>query len=329
MSVENVGMGENRMAVRKRTRIAVELVCLLIVALLIWRPRLPERIALNASSDKNDYLIGEPIMVDIVLRNRGLWRIRVPQLEMGNEVVKFTIRDPNNEVLSFTGWTHEVLPTVVLPARKSHAKSFNVADYHNVATPGTYSIQAVYESDGSGWPDTEEIRSCWQGVLESDTITVRVTAPVGVDAEALGLLRSGRSSRGREQLQYLCSRDLRTAQEMVTRYPSSAYAKYGQYYIARHMGGDFFASRRGWTKQDVDRYISEVKTGDPLKAVGAFKKVVDNYAKFSLTDEALLSMGVLYQKLGHVDKAKVVLDRLSQECPGSIYVSQISGVLRN
>lgn len=137
---------------------------------------------------KNEYALGEPIIVDFELRNLSEKTILVYQGYNTEVTTSFDIRDCNGKKIDYRGYFSGLglrFPTV-LPGTNDHrdrtgyykcGKSFDLATEYSILKPGSYKVTATY-SAGQRDPVNPKVETkgidVWSGVLKSNTIEINV-----------------------------------------------------------------------------------------------------------------------------------------------------------
>ncbi len=158
--------------------------------------------------------------------------------------------------------------------------------------PGRYLIKAHFiASDKSG----DKVYS-----VESNVLKVTVMSPQRDDRKALDLFKGDHQSAlilglGEER------QAVEKLEELLSRHPRSAYAKYALFFLAQRKAARFRSRKPDF--------------GAALKML---KRVVNDYEKFSLTAEAMYQIGQIYRgKYHNLDEAKVWFGRIVKEHPES------------
>lgn len=137
---------------------------------------------------KNEYALGEPIIVDFELRNLLKKTILVYQGYNTEVTTSFDIRDCNGNKVDYRGYFSGLglrFPTV-LPGTNDHrdrtgyykcGKSFDLATEYSILKPGSYKVTATY-SAGQRDPVNPRVEikgiDVWSGELKSNTIEINV-----------------------------------------------------------------------------------------------------------------------------------------------------------
>lgn len=112
-----------------------------------------------------------------------------------------------------------------------------------------------------------------------------------------------------ERDQVVTEKALKAFEEVVRRFPTSAYAKDSKIKI------EFIRDHLAAKEMDVGRYY--LKNGAYLAAVNRFKNIIDGYQTTSQTPEALHRLVECYLALGIMDQAQASGAVLGHNYPGS------------
>ena len=144
-------------------------------------------------TQKNEYTVGEPILVEVQLRNIADGPVIVYQGYHTVVTTDFDIRDDKGEKVEYRGYISGVglLYPTLLPGTNEHldrtgyhtcGKSFDLAQEYEIAGPGTYKVSAIFHGPESG-PVTPKFETneipVWTGQLNSNTIEIKVSPKNG------------------------------------------------------------------------------------------------------------------------------------------------------
>lgn len=141
---------------------------------------------------KNEYALGEPIIVDFELRNASNKTLLVYQGYTTEVTTSFDIRDHNGKKLVYCGYASGLgtcFPTILPgnnyqkghPGQYKYGESFDIATEYAILKSGRYKVTALFRA--GKWnlvePKVEaEGIDVWSGVLKSNTIKIDVTEAV-------------------------------------------------------------------------------------------------------------------------------------------------------
>ena len=144
-------------------------------------------------AQKNEYAVGEPILVEFQLRNIADGPVVVYQGYHTLVTTSVDIRDNNGEKVEYRGYISGVglLYPTLLPGTNEHldrtgyymcGKSFDLSQEYEISSPGTYKVSAIFHGPESGPVDpkfeTNDI-PVWTGQLNSNTIEIKVSPKNG------------------------------------------------------------------------------------------------------------------------------------------------------
>lgn len=139
-------------------------------------------------TQKNEYTLGEPILVEFQLRNSGDRAVVVYQGYHTGATTSFDIRDHKGERVKYRGYISGVglLYPSLLPGTNEYrdrtgyymcGKCFDLSQEYEILSSGTYSVSAIFRGRGSGVVrpkfETAEM-PVWTGELNSNTIEIKV-----------------------------------------------------------------------------------------------------------------------------------------------------------
>jgi hypothetical protein len=255
---------------------------------------LSRSLSLEITADKKQFLLGEPVWVDVVLKNVSQDTVRIPHFEMAPELSNldfFVVCE--SETLQYTGGvaSYWIKPRDLAPAEGLTSQE-DILDYYGkpregtgwfekVLDPGTYSVQA----------------SAWHSVM-SDTLEVEVIEPSGEELEIYNglheaiLLRAQR--RFQEAAERLCSllpsasrsayrdklyfwlirivhndkrRQRRLSAQILREYPDSRYARFCLSYVIH-----------GMSRAEAEKFVGELESTAPgTRAAVQGRKMLETY----------------------------------------------------
>jgi len=140
-------------------------------------------------AQKNEYTVGEPILVEFQLRNSAAGPVLVYQGYHTIVTTSFDIRDNKGEKAEYRGYISGVglLYPTLLPGTNEHldrtgyymcGKSFDLSQEYEIYNPGTYKVSAIFHGREAGPVDPKleanEI-PVWTGQVNSNTIEIKVS----------------------------------------------------------------------------------------------------------------------------------------------------------
>ena len=140
-------------------------------------------------AQKNEYTVGEPILVEVQLRNIAAGPVVVYQGYHTLVTTSFDIRDNKGDKVEYRGYISGVglLYPTLLPGTNEHFDrtgyytcgiSFDLSQEYEISSPGTYKVSAIFHGPESG-PVTPKFETneipVWTGQLNSNTIEIKVS----------------------------------------------------------------------------------------------------------------------------------------------------------
>lgn len=140
-------------------------------------------------TERNEYTIGEPIVVEFQLRNCADRSVFVYQGYHTLVTTSFDIRGSKGERVGYRGYVSGVglcYPSL-LPGTNEHCdrtgyymcgKSFDLSREYEILSPGTYTVTAIFRGRESAisHPKCETTETpVWTGKLSSNTIEIKVS----------------------------------------------------------------------------------------------------------------------------------------------------------
>jgi hypothetical protein len=158
---------------------------------------LSSSVRLEISSDKKQFLVGEPVWIDVVLKNVSQDAVQIPhpriEPELGN--LDFFVVC-GGDTLQYTGGTASYLrkPRDLVPG-EDITSQLDILNYYGQPVEGTAYFEKVLR------PGTYSIQGrAWHSIL-SNTLTVEVIEPAGEDAEIYSRFHDAAILRGQRHRQ--------------------------------------------------------------------------------------------------------------------------------
>jgi len=237
------------------------------------------RLQLEIGADKSRYLVGEPIWIDVVLKNVSQDTVRVGHRIMEPEswtLEFFVVTD--GETLPYTGGRASVIyESLDLPPGGELPGQFDILQYYGKCGEGTKGFERFLD------PGVYSIRARAFRSVTSNALEVEVLEPSGREAEIYrifheaavldahrhyeeaaeklqSLLRSASSSTYRDKLYYMLIRVLHTdrrrqrdlAERVLREYPDSRYARFCLTYVLY-----------GMTRAEAEKFVSSLESAAP------------------------------------------------------------------
>ncbi len=132
---------------------------------------------LTLNLNKAQFAAGEPITGRITLRNAGSDAVKVngrlalntPYAPEEMREIAFALSDPSGAPLDFQAKVNIGAPRdnqfKTLAPGEAIERSYNLAAYYDLAKPGTYAVQAVYQNQSE--PESANGTNVWKGEVKS------------------------------------------------------------------------------------------------------------------------------------------------------------------
>jgi len=248
---------------------------------------------LRIRADKDQFLLGEPVILFVTLRNVGGGPTRVARLlEPEYDFVKYRVREPDGDLVPFVPW-----------AIKDHPEP------EGQISPGeTLQDVAKIFYGGQGWtfqqPGKYEITATYRDQVQSNTLAITVVEPKDPAARRAADLFLGSDEAGRFLLleggDHL-SDGMRHLKQVAEEFPDTPHANYANYALGANMLVDFANFKENKLRKAEPRPASDYLEKAKAKPAGLFVRARSN---------ALLIDA--YSKTGEQDKAEAARRDLNQ-----------------
>ncbi len=248
-------------------------------------------LALEIHSLKPAYLVAEPILIDITLRNRGTSATEVkPELSVETgEVMVLIARGSGTFVPYRPAAQHDPtrMPEQLQPGHDIVHRQLLLSD-EAFPEAGTYRLRALRRGAGS------------QPELQSNTIDIGIAAPSGQEAEAARLFHT------REVFELILDLDESAAavtnlELLMSRYGATTYGKYAQFYLARRQGREFLSRKPSHAQ-----------------AARLYRELVQRDPQFPLATEAHFGLGVALARTAQYEPAREAFQFVVKESTDSV-----------
>jgi len=279
------------------------------------------KIDLKLSTDKREYLLGEPIMAYIEIINSGSASVSiVDRLDPRDGYINFYTKKENEDEILFVPFaiTDPTLHTLILEPGKSITKTIKIFYGGNgwtFDTVGNYQIRCVYK--GITENPAEKI--------DSNGVEINVFAPRDdQEREQVNLMM------GEEQGKFLLfesgdhlTNGISSLQKLANKFPESQLANYANFALGKNFAIDFKDFQKGRIrKAEIEKSIDHLnKTKD--KEIGSyFKKetffvLADLFRKSNNFTAAKKTLDEFIESFSHdpklsnsINKAKNILDEI-------------------
>jgi hypothetical protein len=280
-----------------------------------------EEIEFKLSLEKKEYLLGEPIVAYLEIRNSGTQATSViDQLDPKFGIVKFYIKKEQEETVFKPYVVVDSMPRPVLlnPDKSISGTATLVYGSHGLVfnSVGQYKIKATY--NGLVDKPNEEI--------QSNVVEVNIRAPQNEQEEdQTNLIMEEPEAALFIQLGggYQFKNGIKRLTELASKYPESDLAGYANVALGMNYSKDFKDFQRGEViKADKEKSLSYLKNATEKNVDGIFAKkayfaLADIYDKSNLMDAEKDTLKEYIEKFSgdaklakSVDKAKSILEEL-------------------
>ena len=248
-------------------------------------------VQLNLATYQNDFLVGEPVVIQTTLTNRGVEGVRYQELSLETGYLKFFInlegrpseeyelayvKDPTRLPSTLAAKTSAATDLLVHYNYKTESLAFPV--------PGHYTIRAVFRGVISNAPRPL-----------SAEVAINVISPAGEEAEGAALFSRPDTAGVIANI----SRDpvvFRQMEDYIARHPQARFASYGNYFLGLH-------HMRGYAD----------KPRDVEKAERAFKQA--DRERFQIRHSVLVHLGNLSWEQDKTAEAASYVNRVISQYP--------------
>lgn len=259
---------------------------------------------LSLFSESNEILLGQRLLISVIVKNISEKDILIP-VSWTCESLLLTVQGGDRQYAFCLERGDMIADTeCLLKPGQWHSRQFDAVQ-RLVMEPGSCKVTAAYRSPGvlRSLVDIDTLKTvekeCWKGEVETVPLEIRIRAPESPqDKAALGVLRRG--SGMVSPYLYAFAPDHELAGAVIREYPKSEYARYCEYAMGESYARNAFPSaNRSW----ID------------KAMPHLKATVENYPRFSFTDDAIFLMAKLMWRTGEQDEARQLISKLKTEFP--------------
>lgn len=263
-----------------------------IILLTFHSSNAQENLSIKLSSEKNTFLLGEPVVVLVEVTNRSATPFRlVGGVEPEFDMLHYQITNPDGTTGDFSPlYVADTDKVITLEKNQSHygvARVFYGGNGYTFTKPGNYKITARYKNFRS---NTLQIT-----VAEPSSDAELEQARLILDNNEVGLflmLEGGDELKQAHQVR----------KELETRYPNSllvAYLKYAQ-------GKNLSVPARNFVSK-------QPRKADLNQAVELLSGVVESSILTYYRVKTAATLATCYQKLGKIDEARKVLQGMEQQ----------------
>ena len=265
---------------------------------------LGDRVALAAESGlalelhpaKPAVVLGEPVYVTAVMRNRGPASVTVaPVLSLEASRLRYWVEDPKGKVRRYETWvaaTIEGTPQRLYPGDEITATDmvwWQPRTGCAFPTPGDYGLTATF---GDG-----------RHSLRSHRVVLRVVSPRNEDATALPLILGKEQGEFLQVGSYQFQEGMKKLRELVAKHPRSTYAPYAEYALALR------ASRKGWFCPKPGSGQLDRIPPDYPQAITGFQQIVRDHPDCVVADDAQYELARTHRDSGDQPAARQALQR--------------------
>lgn len=251
-------------------------------------------LSLEIRADKKQFLLGEPVWIDVLLKNVSQDTVRIPDRvirpDFGN--LEFFVTS-GEETLPYTGGdaTYIIEPLDLAPGEEL-TMQFDILDFYGESAEGTHWFERLFH------PGTYSVQArAWHGVL-SNTLEVEVIEPSGEELEIYNGLHEAAVLEGQRRFQEAAERlysllpsasrsayrdklynelilgacadsprQRRLAAQVLREYPDSRYAHFCLSYVFH-----------GMSRAEAEEYVDELESAAPgTRAAVQGRKMLGTY----------------------------------------------------
>ncbi len=251
-------------------------------------------LALEIRSTKPSYLLAEPVLVDITVRNAGSEPVAVkPELAVETQNVSLDIAQGTGTFERYDpGFVQEPsrMPQTLQPAEAITHRQLVLYSRQDFAFPsaGSYRLRAMLHGFGVR-PD-----------VASNTIEIQIAPPAGGEAEAMRLFRTREVAELALELNEAPAAVDRL-ELLMTRHRDTVYGKYAQYYLARRQMHEFFARK-----------------ANPVQAGKLYRDLLRRDPQFPLAARAHFELGTALSDTDQKEEARQAFDLVVKTAPDTL-----------
>ncbi len=222
--------------------------------------------------EKDQFLPMEPIIATCSLDNRSSQVVGIPRPFGTN--LRFEITLPNgSKWVGGYGPSGDETPNhplrIWLESLRVFRQQLNLLDAVGFEQAGRYTVSISLDTTSY---KQREPTDFFVGKVTAAPMPFQIVSPIGVDIEALRVIKNYVESRHISTLYLWGGNHLNLYQRLIDDFPNSTYTKYARFYLAEHYR-TWYGERLG--RQD---YIE--------KAMEHYRKVLTDYPKFVLSGQA-------------------------------------------
>jgi len=251
------------------------------------KPEMQGGLSLEISTDRSEFVLGEPVVLYVTLKNAGSGPVQVmPRLEPDYQFVEYFVKGPDGAESVFLPWAYKDYvgaQTTLQPGDSISgvAKIFYGGNGWTFKVPGTYRLRAVYENSAS-----------------SQEISINVKAPTDDAGQRSSQIFLSSDEVGKfllfeggDHLQDGISKLKTVADQM----PGTPHAFYANYALGVNMMRDF-----------ANFQTNSLRAADPQMAVSYLQKIETQPVSFYYSMETTVYLSRAYDTLGQPSQAELV-----------------------
>ena len=257
------------------------------------------KIDLKLSTDKTEYLLGEPVIAYIQIVNSAPAPVSiVDRLDPRYEYMNFYTRKENEDEILFVPFViaDSNLHTLILEPGKSITESIKIFYGGNgwtFDTAGKYQIRSVYKGITGNIAEK----------IDSDVIEINVLPPKNEqEKEQVNLIM------GKEQGKFLLfesgdhlTNGISSLQNLVNKFPESQLSNYANYALGKNFAVDFKDFQKG-----------RIRKAEPQKSITHLNKIKDKEIGSYFKKETFFTLSEMFKKSNNISAAKKILDEFLQ-----------------
>ncbi len=259
-------------------------------------------------------LLGEPVTIIASLANEADQPIVIsPVMGLEGSFLKLWVGDPSGCVRRYQPYvlaTVEHVPVLFYPGQsvaETYTLLSNWEGRHAFPSAGRYEVSATFDRDNRS--------------LRSNTLTIEVLEPQGIDAEAFPLVFADDSAQFLGVQSYHYQEGIADLRNLLSDYPNCTYAPYAAYALAHRASREsLFSEGPGMIERIPPNYD---------EAIAGFERIVREWPDSAVADDAQFDLARTYFDMGERDRARQALtlffDRFaptSQHLAQAVYLSE-------
>ena len=251
-----------------------------------------EKLSIEIKADKSTFLLGEPVILYISLKNSDMTSSEVVPLEPEYGFAEYMIKGPNRLEKRFLPWSYRELADprkLLAPGEEMTAfsKIFYGSDGWTFKTPGAYEIWMVY-----------------QGNLSSNRLTLDIMKATDQANLTAGDLFLGSDEVGKFLLfeggDHLKD-GIGRINQVTSQFPDTPHAAYANYALGKNMMSDF-----------ANFVENRLRPANPKLAAQYLEKEEMAQVGFYYTIQTYLTLSEAYKETGNITLSESMKTKLNR-----------------